>query len=339
VSQDIARLPRADLNTPRFTREGNAWRDHVTGNTIPRLAGADPAVDEKPAHKLQADGLVRAVGNGLGLRDTSEEPSANPNGMPTLFGFFARFNVWTEIDSYWEGNFLESIAPGAFRKTFKEQRDSIRCLFQHGHDPQCGDKPLGPNEVLEERTEGDEAGAYYEVPLLDTQYVRELIPGLEEELYGASFRMRVIREDYNEDPGVSDHNPKGLPERVIKEIRLYEYGPVTFPAYPEASAGVRSLTDEFIVARVASREGDPDRLRSLLSIAADIRSGTRPTSPAPSDDDTGPEPEAVEERRDEPSAPEADDTTSAAPSTPLTPLHGTDRSNTTRRGDRPWLLP
>jgi hypothetical protein len=29
----------------------------------------------------------------------------------------------------------------------------------------------------------------------------------------------------------SDHNPLGLPERTINEIRLYEFGPVTFPAY------------------------------------------------------------------------------------------------------------
>jgi hypothetical protein len=31
-----------------------------------------------------------------------------------------------------------------------------------------------------------------------------------------------------------------LPERTIKELRLFEFGPVTFPAYQSATAGVRS---------------------------------------------------------------------------------------------------
>jgi hypothetical protein len=36
---------------------------------------------------------------------------------------------------------------------------------------------------------------------------------------------------------------------------------VTFPAYASATAGVRSMTDEFVVARMAS---DPERLEVIL---------------------------------------------------------------------------
>jgi hypothetical protein len=32
--------------------------------------------------------------------------------------------------------------------------------------------------------------------------------------------------------------------RTIKEVKLMEAGPVVFPAYPQTSVGVRSLTDE-----------------------------------------------------------------------------------------------
>lgn len=200
---------------------------------------------------LPRDDLVRALSPGFELR------SPEDGGMPTLFGHFAVFDRWTEIDSLWEGNFLERIARGAFRKTFRENRSAIKPLFQHGHDPQIGDKPLGAAKVLRE----DETGAYYEVPLLDTSYNRDLVPGLEAGLYGASFRFRVVKEEINDSPDPSDANPRGLPERTIKELRLYEFGPVTFPAYEDATAAVRSLTDDYLWDRLSR---DPDRLANFL---------------------------------------------------------------------------
>jgi HK97 family phage prohead protease len=155
--------------------------------------------------------------------------------MPTLVGHFAVFNQWTEINSWFEGNFLERIAPGAFKKTFAENRSNMKVLFQHGMDPQIGDKPLGPIDTLKE----DRTGGYYEVPLLDTGYVPRAVPGLEADLYGASFRFAVMREEIVDEPGVSAYNPKGIQERTIQEAKVIEFGPVTFPAYarrPPASA-------------------------------------------------------------------------------------------------------
>jgi phage head maturation protease len=142
-------------------------------------------------------------------------------------------------------------------KTIKEGRDKIKVLFQHGQDPQIGDKPLGPVEMLEE----DATGAAYEVPLLDTAYNRELIPGLEAGLYGASMRFEAIRQSWDEEPAPSRHNPDGLPERTITEARVPEFGPVTFPAYSEATAGVRSLTDRFLFDAL---ERDPAKVREMF---------------------------------------------------------------------------
>jgi len=207
--------------------------------------------------------------------------------MPTLFGHFAVFNRWTEINSWFEGHFLEQLAPGAFRKTFRENRDRIRALFQHGRDPQIGDKPLGPIDDLRE----DETGGYYEVPMLDTAYNRELVPGLEAGLYGASFRFEVMREEYVEEPEASSENPNAIPERTLKEVRLHEFGPVTFPAYAEATADVRSLTDHFIFEELAR---DPSRARELLAL--DLSSLTR--DDAPSVTDAGEPSTSVQERRE-----------------------------------------
>jgi HK97 family phage prohead protease len=160
---------------------------------------------------------------------------------PTLFGHFAVTNIWTEINSMFEGHFMERIVPGAMVRTIAQDRDRIRSLFQHGHDPQIGEKPLGPIETLRE----DDRGGFFEVSLLDTDYVRELVPGLEQGVYGASFRFRVIAEDTVERPSRSGYNPTGLPERTIRELELFEVGPVTWPAYAEATADVRSrsMTD------------------------------------------------------------------------------------------------
>jgi HK97 family phage prohead protease len=197
------------------------------------------------------DNLYRALMPGPELREAAD------GGMPTLAGHFAVFNEWTEVDSVFEGRFLERVAPGAFAKTIAEGRDGMKVLFQHGRDPQIGDKPLGPIRSLTE----DETGAAYEVSLLDTSYNRDLLPGLKAGLYGASFRFKVVRDDFNDRAKRSPYNPDGLPERTITEAAVREFGPVTFPAYEGATATVRSLTDEFLFERMLR---DPDKLRQLI---------------------------------------------------------------------------
>src|SRR5262245_8203787 len=100
---------------------------------------------------MPRENLYRMVLPGCAVRATDEGR--------TLTGHFNKFHEWTEINSVREGNFMERFAPGAFAKTFQESRDSIKVLFQHGRDPQIGDKPLGPIRDLRE----DEIGPYYEV--------------------------------------------------------------------------------------------------------------------------------------------------------------------------------
>lgn len=231
-----------------------------------------------PETRPPKDDIVRAIRPGFELR------SDDDGKPPTMFGHFTEFDSWYEVDSVWEGHFIESIAPGAARKTISENRSEIRALFQHGLDFQVGDKPLGKIADLRE----DETGVYYEVPLLDAKYVRDdILPGLEAGLYGSSFRFKVLREEWVDEPKSSKRNPDKLPERTIKEFRLFEFGPVTFPANPAATAGVRSLTDEYIMDRFRSK---PDRLAELIASTK---------GPAPSDD-AGQPPTSPERRGDPP---------------------------------------
>jgi HK97 family phage prohead protease len=175
--------------------------------------------------------LVRSAGPGSLLIREAE------GAAPVLFGHFAVFNRWTEIDSWFEGHFFERIAFGAFLRTFARDRSAMRVLLNHGRDPSVGAKPLGSILTLRE----DEIGAAYEVPLFDTTYNADLVPALRAGgAYGASFRFEILGEEWIEEPTPTEANPLGLPERTIKEARVFEFGPVTFPAYAGATAGVRS---------------------------------------------------------------------------------------------------
>ena len=152
-----------------------------------------------------------------------------------MIGHFAVLNEWARIAGELGGDFLERCAPGSFVKTLARDRSSIRCLYAHGRDPYVGSKPLGVPDVLRE----DERGAYFEVPLLaDALYVRELLPGLEAGAYGASFRFKVLHEEWADNPGRSAYNEDGIPERSIFEAKVYEFGPVPFAAYAGATAGL-----------------------------------------------------------------------------------------------------
>ena len=212
--------------------------------------------------------LVRAI---PAQRRPMELRATGDDTMPMLVVRFSPFNTWYEIDSYWEGQFLERTLRGAFAKTMRESRDSIKTLYDHGHDFHIGNKVLAPIEDLRE----DADSAVSEGRLFDTSYNRDLLPGLEAGVYGSSFRFRVIKEEWNDEPERSDHNPNAIPERTITEVRLFEAGPVTFPANPEATAGVRSMTDTYYE-RLRSR--NPDRYEDLLARARAIRTPKEPAA-------------------------------------------------------------
>jgi len=177
---------------------------------------------------------VIRTGGGLALDDEH-------GTLGTLHGRFAEFGRWYKVRSRFEGDFMERVQPGATLDTIRDDRDGMRVLFDHGMDPSLGNKVLGPIQTLDEAQDGPR----YEVPLFDTSYNRDLLPGLKAGVYGASMRMRVLGDTWDDEPRRSDYNPDGLKERTITRMRVAEFGPVTFPANPGATAGMRSATDDF----------------------------------------------------------------------------------------------
>lgn len=177
--------------------------------------------------QLHRDDLIRMVE--LPAADLEFRAAETDNGsLGTLAGYAAVFDSPTVIDS-WEGRFTEKFMHGAFRDTLSKDGDKIKVLFNHGLDPSIGDKPLGKPAVMEER----KRGLYVEVPLDGTSYNKDLVASLRSgALDGMSIRFSVVREDV-------DDSDDAMPVRTVKQARLFEFGPVTFPAYEATTAGVR----------------------------------------------------------------------------------------------------
>lgn len=146
---------------------------------------------------------------------------------PKLVGYAAKTGVWADL--HW---FKEKIKKGAFSDVLE---DDVRCL--KNHDPNL---ILGrtTNETL--RMEENTVGLHYEDDLPDTNVGRDIREEVKrKDITGCSFAFRVAEDEwkYFEDERV--------PERtIIKLKRLFDVGPVTYPAYSDTTVAARSF-DKF----------------------------------------------------------------------------------------------
>lgn len=240
---------------------------------------------------------------GEDLANVSEAQASDTIGR--LKVNFSRFNNWYPIDDWWEGRFLERTVRGAFAKTIAERgpdgTGEIKTLFDHGWDWYIGDKVLAvPDRIAEE-----EDFAVLEGDLLDTSYNRDLAPGLRAGAYGSSFMFQVLQDSWNHEPEPSDYNPDGWPERTISEVRLFEAGPVTWPANPGATAELNSVRSD--TARLYERmeRRDPSSVADLRRRIMDLRStpaGTGAGSTTPGQDGAAETPTAEPVRHSDVSA-------------------------------------
>lgn len=189
-----------------------------------------------------------------------ERAESDADGL-TLEGYGAVFDSPTRIDS-WEGMFDEVIARGAFSKTLKERTPVIQ--FDHGHHPLVGSIPIGSVETIRE----DSHGLYVKARLHDNWLVQPVRDAIASgSIDGMSFRFSVVKEAFDESGDV--------PKRTVQEVKLYEVGPVVFPAYEATSVGVRS---QQIAAILADPTALGDLARALILGTPDDEAATRGTS-------------------------------------------------------------
>jgi HK97 family phage prohead protease len=145
----------------------------------------------------------------------------------TLEGYAAVFDEWTDINDY-EGSFRERIAPGAFKRTLGQRMPVLQ--FDHGSHPLIGSIPLGRITSIVE----DSHGLRVKARLSDNWLVEPVRDAIRDgAISGMSFRFRVVDDAWT-------RTKNGIAERTIREVELYEVGPVVFPAYEQTTVGVRS---------------------------------------------------------------------------------------------------
>lgn len=212
----------------------------------------------------------------------------------TIDGYGAVFNSVTTIDS-WEGSFDETIAPGAFRKSIRE--GTPRMQFDHGHHPLLGSLPLGRWDTVEE----DARGLHVVGRLSDNWLMQPFRDAIRDGgVDGMSFRFSVVRDEWTDKDGkkVKDEDlaellwygssERGPLLRTLKEVRVSEVGPVTWPAYTETSVGVRSRATVVDLGRLDLRT---PTARAQLARAVALADRLAPAQDAPTDPDASAAPD------------------------------------------------
>lgn len=154
----------------------------------------------------------------------------------------------TEYDIYGDGYLFERILPGAFDRAIRE--DDVRALENHDVN-----RVLGRSKAGTLRLSVDTIGLRYEIDVPNTTVGRDLSENLAiGNIDGSSFSFVVT------DSAVRKEGGKRILE--IAGVRLFDVGPVTFPAYSAASSSVRSMgeSDQDLRKRIQASEDDCARI-------------------------------------------------------------------------------
>lgn len=137
---------------------------------------------------------------------------------------------WNQLSSPMWG-FQEQFATGAFTRSLADKSISVYAAWNHDSSEILGRAPTTLTLVE------DDIGLRYEInpPAWAEKYLETIERG---DVTGSSFMFRAVKQEWDES------NPDVL-LRTITEAELYEVSPVTTPAYPTSSVGVRSAEQVF----------------------------------------------------------------------------------------------
>ena len=151
------------------------------------------------------------------------------DGEPTrIEGYAAVFNKLSDD----LGGFREKINPGFFSDVLG---DDVRALFNHDDNMVLG---RTKNDTL--TLEQDDKGLKVSITPPDTTYARDLITLMDRgDVNQMSFQWITAEDEWDES------NLKKVVRTLIKAKSLWDVSPVTFPAYPQTKAGLRSAKQVF----------------------------------------------------------------------------------------------
>jgi len=158
---------------------------------------------------------------------TPVKVTRNDDGtIGSIYGYPIVYNKWSED----LGGFVERILPGAATKALKGS--DIRGL--KNHESSLIFAREGINLTITE----DKNGVRYEATPVDTHNFRETAKEVDLGLLtGQSFGFRINADKWTD-------LDKDVAKRDITDFEIiFDVGPVTYPAYPDTSVALRSLTD------------------------------------------------------------------------------------------------
>lgn len=178
---------------------------------------------------------ARAASGALAVRVAQADAEAR-----TFVGHAAVFEERTAIGDprTWWG-WYEELDRGVFDKTLEESSDA-RFLVDHDTSMIVARQSAGD---LQLRT--DKVGLLTEADLdLEVSYIRDLARNIEmRRITGMSFGFQVVRDQWSAEEEIVDGKVVDVDVRRILEVRLLEVSAVTFPAYEQTDAGLRSAIE------------------------------------------------------------------------------------------------
>jgi HK97 family phage prohead protease len=193
-----------------------------------RYAVCESQWDESKKSRENPNNIERRI---LSFDNTELRAEADE---PKITGYAAKFGTFTDL-----GYFREKIKAGAFDDVLD---DDVRCL--KNHDPNL---ILGrtKNETL--RVASNSVGLKFNNDMPDTNTGRDTLEEIRRgDISGCSFAFIVAEDEWKY---YDDDRP--AERTIIKISRLFDVGPVTYPAYEDTTVSARSLemakkTDGFL---------------------------------------------------------------------------------------------
>jgi uncharacterized protein len=168
-----------------------------------------------------------------------------------IFGLAIPYHRETVIGDLKENGFREQIAPGAATKSIRE----ADIVALHNHD---SSKPLGRTSAGNLTLKNTTRGVEPELKPSDTSYARDLATLVKDKVIrGWSFGFEVVRDDWTDDEGNPSDQWSGT-NRIIREMKVAEVSPCTFPAYDMTSISNRDAVSAAREGRGEKREAAPE---------------------------------------------------------------------------------
>jgi HK97 family phage prohead protease len=215
--------PSDDENQNEFI--DRCMRDEIMVDDLPntpqRLAVCfrqwDEAHDEENKMKNEMDTRAR---RGLELENENRDDGG---ALPKIVGYAAVFGERSEPLP-----FREVIRPGAFDRSLNEAAD-VRALINHDAGRIIGRSRAGTLEMIT-----DSRGLRVKIDPPNNAEGQGLVESIRRgDLDGMSFGFRTVADEWSEDGGEQI--------RELVEVELFDVSVVTWPAYPETAAGLRSM--------------------------------------------------------------------------------------------------